>query len=55
MNKAKWIVAAAAALALGLLTLPSFLTGGDDDSHESRPAGYRLRRHARPKGRRISR
>jgi thiol-disulfide isomerase/thioredoxin len=30
MTNAKWIMAAAAALALGLLTLPSFLTGGDD-------------------------
>src|ERR671912_226298 len=30
MNNTKWIIAAAAASALGLLTLPSFLTGGDD-------------------------
>jgi thiol-disulfide isomerase/thioredoxin len=34
MNKGKWIIAAAAALALGVLTLPVFLTGGGDDSHE---------------------
>jgi thiol-disulfide isomerase/thioredoxin len=34
MKNTKWIIAAAAALALGLLTLPSFLTGGADDSHE---------------------
>ena len=33
MTNVKWIVAAAAALALGLLTLPGFLTGGDSD-HE---------------------
>src|SRR5687767_2115841 len=30
----KWIVAAAAALGLGLLTLPTFLTGGDDHADE---------------------
>lgn len=33
MSKGKWIMAAAAALALGLLTLPSLLTGSDEDSH----------------------
>ena len=39
MKNAKWIVAAAAALGLGLLTLPSFLTGGTDDSHQIAAAG----------------
>ena len=34
MPNVKWIIAAAAALALGLLTLPAFLTGGDDHSDE---------------------
>lgn len=28
MNKGKWVIAAAAALALGVLTLPLFMTGG---------------------------
>lgn len=35
----KWIVAAAAALGLGLLTLPAFLTGGKDDSHAVAASG----------------
>ena len=39
MTKGKWIVAAAAALALGLLTLPPFLTGNDDDAHEVSASG----------------
>lgn len=34
MTNVKWIVAAAAALALGVLTLPRLLTGGDVDSHD---------------------
>jgi thiol-disulfide isomerase/thioredoxin len=34
MNTGKWIMAAAAALALGVLTLPVLLTGGGDDPHE---------------------
>jgi thiol-disulfide isomerase/thioredoxin len=39
MTNVKWIVAAAAALALGLLTLPGFLTRGGGDSHEVATAG----------------
>ena len=39
MTNVKWIVAAAAALALGVLTLPRFLTGGDVDSHDAAAAG----------------
>ena len=29
MTKTRWVIAAAAALALGVLTLPRFMTGGD--------------------------
>ncbi len=38
MSTGKWIMAVAAALALGLLTLPVFLTGGNDD-HELSASG----------------
>ena len=39
MSKGKWIIAAAAALALGVLTLPVFLTGGRDDQQLSANSG----------------
>ena len=32
MTKTRWVIAAAAALALGVLTLPRFMTGGGDSS-----------------------
>lgn len=38
MSTGKWMIAAAAALGLGLLTLPVFMTGGDDP-HEVAASG----------------
>lgn len=39
MTQAKWVTAAAAALALGLLTLPRFLTSGAASSADATPSG----------------
>lgn len=41
MSSGKWIIAAAVALALGLLTLPVFLTGGTDDRDLAASSGTR--------------
>ena len=35
MTNGKWLIAAAAALALGVLTLPRFMTGGDSQRTEA--------------------
>jgi hypothetical protein len=35
MKNAKWIIAAAAALALGVLTLPAFMGGGSSSDPEA--------------------
>ena len=39
MNNGKWVIAAAAALALGVLTLPAFLSGRGDDHDLSAGSG----------------